>query len=141
VNDGHKHLIHAVSEMLFWLHCCVMPCMYTSVADPHHIDADPDPTFHPNADPDPAFQFDADPDPTTHFLPDLDPPMLQNDPQRLPPFHFDADPDPASQNDADSCGSGSKSATLICTVCAMYTDIVHVQVYLYNVQCTTLRPT
>ncbi len=33
-----------------------------SVADPHHVDADPDPTFHFDADPnpDPTFQFDAD---------------------------------------------------------------------------------
>jgi hypothetical protein len=31
----------------------------------------------------------------------LDPPMLQNDPVRLPPFHFDADPDPAFHFDAD----------------------------------------
>jgi len=29
----------------------------TSVADPHHFDADPDPAFHFDADPDP----DADP--------------------------------------------------------------------------------
>ncbi len=29
-----------------------------SVADPHHLDADPDSTFHPDADPDP------DPDPS-----------------------------------------------------------------------------
>ncbi len=31
------------------------------------------------------------------FFPDLGPPMLQNEPQRLPPFHFvaDQDPDPA----------------------------------------------
>jgi hypothetical protein len=51
------------------------------------------------ADPEP------DPDPTTHFSPDLDPPILQNDPLRLPPFHFDAnanaDPDPAFHFDAD----------------------------------------
>ncbi len=53
----------------------------SSVADPHHFDAYPDPnfhfdadpdldrdtTFHSDADPDPTFQFDADPDPTTHF--------------------------------------------------------------------------
>jgi hypothetical protein len=45
---------------------------------------------------------DPDPDPpTTHFSLDLDPPILQNDPLRLPPFQFDADPDPASQNDSD----------------------------------------
>ncbi len=52
-----------------------------SVADPHHVDADPDPTFHSDADPDlnPNLHFDANPDPA---------------------FHFKADPDPASQNDA-----------------------------------------
>ncbi len=52
----------------------------SSVADPHHFDADPDNTFHSDADADqdPTFQFDADPDPTTHFFPDLDPPMRQN---------------------------------------------------------------
>jgi hypothetical protein len=27
-----------------------------SLADPHHIDADPDPAFHFDADPDPTFQ-------------------------------------------------------------------------------------
>jgi hypothetical protein len=64
-----------------------------SVADPHHFD--PDPGL--------ALLFDADPDPTTQFFLMLDPPMLQNDPVKLPSFHFDADPDPytASQNDAD----------------------------------------
>jgi hypothetical protein len=36
----------------------------TSVADPHHLDADPDSTFHFDADPDPACHFDADPDPS-----------------------------------------------------------------------------
>jgi len=38
----------------------------SSVADPHHFYADPDPTFNSDADPDPTFQFDADPylDPT-----------------------------------------------------------------------------
>ncbi len=84
----------------------------TSVADPNHTDADPDPAFHFDADPDPTFpfdadpdptfQFDADPDPTTHFFPELDPPMLQNDPLRLPHFPFDADPDPAFHFDADT---------------------------------------
>ncbi len=28
-----------------------------SVADPHHFDADPDPTFHSAADPDPTTLF------------------------------------------------------------------------------------
>jgi hypothetical protein len=31
------------------------------VADPHYLNADPDPTFFLNADPDPAFQSNADP--------------------------------------------------------------------------------
>ncbi len=34
----------------------------TSVADPDHIDTDPEPAFH--FDVDPTFQFDTDPDPT-----------------------------------------------------------------------------
>ncbi len=38
-----------------------------SVADPHHVDADPDPACH--------FDADAEPDPTFHFhaVPDPDP--------------------------------------------------------------------
>ncbi len=42
-------------------------CMYTtSVTDPYHFDADPDPDpgSHFDAEPDPIFQFDADPDPS-----------------------------------------------------------------------------
>jgi len=31
-----------------------------SVADPHHIDADPDPAFHFDADPDPDPAFSQD---------------------------------------------------------------------------------
>jgi hypothetical protein len=41
------------------------------IADPHHFDANPDPTCLFDADPDPIFQFDADPDPVFHF--DADP--------------------------------------------------------------------
>ncbi len=63
----------------------------SSVADPHHVDADSDPAFPSDADPDPTFQYDADP--TTPFFPELDPLMLQNYLPRLPPFHFGADPD------------------------------------------------
>jgi hypothetical protein len=37
--------------------------IYFSVADPHHIDADPDPTYHFGADPYPTYYFDAVPDP------------------------------------------------------------------------------
>jgi hypothetical protein len=47
----------------------------SSVADPHHVTADPYPDPHPScyfdADPDLAdCHFDADPDPTFHFYPD-----------------------------------------------------------------------
>jgi hypothetical protein len=35
----------------------------SSVADPHHIYADPDPACHFDANPDPTFHNDADPDP------------------------------------------------------------------------------
>jgi hypothetical protein len=59
-----------------------------SVADPHLLDADPDPTCHFDADLDPACHFDADPDPdhTFHFDadPDLDPdPSFQMKAQNL----------------------------------------------------------
>ncbi len=42
----------------------------TSVADPHHLDLDPDPAFHFDADPDPTFHSDADPnpDPTVRLM-------------------------------------------------------------------------
>jgi hypothetical protein len=39
----------------------------TSVEDPHHVDADPDPACHYDTDPDPTFHFDADPDPAPSF--------------------------------------------------------------------------
>ncbi len=48
------------------------PCrlVEASVVDPYHVDADPDPTYHPDADPDSDpdsdFLFYADPDPTFH---------------------------------------------------------------------------
>ncbi len=39
--------------------------LLSSVADPHHLDAGPDPANHfgtdPDPDPNPTFQFDADP--------------------------------------------------------------------------------
>jgi hypothetical protein len=40
-----------------------------SVADPHHVDADPDPPCHFDADvnPDPTFHLEADPDPNPSF--------------------------------------------------------------------------
>ncbi len=78
-----------------WLNVIRSMILTASVADPYHIDSDPDPTFHSDADtdsnPDPTFQCD-----TTHFYQDLDPPRFQNDPLRLPPFHrILLDPDPA----------------------------------------------
>jgi hypothetical protein len=42
-----------------------------SVADPHRVDAVPDPPFHFDAVPDPPFHFDADPGPIYFF--DADP--------------------------------------------------------------------
>jgi hypothetical protein len=35
--------------------------------DPHHANADPDPSFHFNAYPDPTFHFDASPAPAPHY--------------------------------------------------------------------------
>jgi hypothetical protein len=65
-----------------------LPCIPSSVADPHHIDADPD------AEPDPIYHLDADldadPDPDFYL-------MLRSGSL----FVVDADPDPDSQNDAD----------------------------------------
>jgi len=44
--------------------------LLSSVADPHHVDADPDPScqFDVDPDPDPTFHFDADPNPDPSFL-------------------------------------------------------------------------
>jgi hypothetical protein len=46
-----------------------VPGSRTRVADPHHIDADPDPAcrFDADPDPDPACHFDANPDPDPCF--------------------------------------------------------------------------
>jgi hypothetical protein len=38
------------------------------VADPHHLNADPNPAFQFNEDPDPAFHVNADPDPAFNLL-------------------------------------------------------------------------
>jgi hypothetical protein len=35
----------------------------STVADPHHLDADPDPNYHFDANPDPTYHLYADPDP------------------------------------------------------------------------------
>jgi hypothetical protein len=50
----------------------------TNVADPHHLDADPDPYCHFDAIPDLDCHFDAGPDPTFPFDADPGPdPSLQ----------------------------------------------------------------
>jgi hypothetical protein len=43
-----------------------MEALESKVADPHHLTADPEPSFHFYADPDPTFYFHADPDPARH---------------------------------------------------------------------------
>jgi hypothetical protein len=82
---------------------CIPYYLQSSFADPHYVDANLGSCF-------PVY---VDPDPTSPFFPHLDPPMLQNDPRRLPPFHIDADldPDPAFNFDLHAllCGSGSGS--------------------------------
>jgi hypothetical protein len=42
------------------------PTLKGSVADPHHIDADPEPDYHFD-DSDPTFYCNADPDPDPSF--------------------------------------------------------------------------
>ncbi len=95
--------------------CIAVSTSRISVADPHHLDADPDPAFHFNADQDPSFQIKAQKlgrsaqiGLYTYILsshlqfysdPDADPDLA---------YHFDADPDPTFQFDANPWGSGSK---------------------------------
>jgi hypothetical protein len=40
--------------------CFVHDTHDSSVADPHHFNANPNPSFHVAADPDPTYHFDAD---------------------------------------------------------------------------------
>jgi hypothetical protein len=44
----------------------------SSVAVPHNLDADPNPTFNFDADPNPTFYYDANSAPTFHFEADQD---------------------------------------------------------------------
>jgi hypothetical protein len=46
---------------------CSQEVGFSSVADPHHVDADPYPNYHFDADPDPNYHFDADADPDPGF--------------------------------------------------------------------------
>ncbi len=80
-----------VAEFQRLLACTPVVCCYTvppSVADPHHLDADPDHAIPFDVVPDSLFHSDADPDPTFHF--DIDPD---------PAFDLDPGPDPAFQCD------------------------------------------
>jgi hypothetical protein len=79
---------------------CVI--LLPSVVDPHHFDADPDPTFHPvadpDADPDPSFQMKAqilEKELKKAHIPYILACHLQidSDPDPDPAYHFDADPD------------------------------------------------
>jgi hypothetical protein len=101
--------------------------LWTSVADPHYIDADPDADqdpachFDADADLDPACHFDTYPDPTFHLdlVPNPDPSFQIEawnlESAQICPFsiHFgllsanydfdaDADPNPAYHFDADA---------------------------------------
>jgi hypothetical protein len=87
------------------------------VADPHHFNADPDPSIHCNVGTDPTFHLNAgpDPDPAPHQSEaNLQPlvyrpsraPILAYTPTlycKRPRLHFDfnADPDPAVHSNAD----------------------------------------
>ncbi len=55
-----------------------------SAVDPHHVDADPDSTYHPDSDLDSDFLFDAAPNPTFH--PDADPDSQPSFNKRLKPL-------------------------------------------------------
>ncbi len=76
--------------------------LHISVADPHHVDADPDPACHFDVDPNPCI-FDADPDPACHFDADLD-----------SIFHFDPEshPEPSFQLKPQNLEKVLKSARI-----------------------------
>jgi hypothetical protein len=52
---------------------CTGTITITSVAEPYHLDPDPDPAFHLNADPDPTFHLVADTNQDSTFNFDLNP--------------------------------------------------------------------
>ncbi len=81
-----------------------------SVADPHYVDADPDPdpTFHFEADPDPDPSFQIKAQNLEKLLKQAHFPyslachlQIDADPGTDPACHFDADPDPTFQFDPD----------------------------------------
>jgi hypothetical protein len=78
----------------FWPHDFMCE---TSVADPDHLDADPDPSFYCDADPALTVQFDVllDPDPTYHFDAGSDPdPAPHQKDEGLRPLVYRSSQDP-----------------------------------------------
>jgi hypothetical protein len=100
----------------------------TSVADPHHFNADPDPSFRVDVDPDLTCHLNADPDPALNQRsanPNTGLQTFQGSVLSLlcecpwpsnvdpdPAFYSNADADPFSQNNGDPCESGSAT---VCT--------------------------
>jgi hypothetical protein len=60
-------MLRIIVTLHVFFHPKLMPpfisLVVTRVADPHHLNADPDQSFQFNADWDPDFYFNADPDP------------------------------------------------------------------------------
>ncbi len=79
----------------------------TTVADPHHFNADPDPGFPFNADP--AFQLNTYLDLALLGL-HCERPRLYFEPLKLLNCDLNVDPDPASKID---CGSGSATLGVV----------------------------
>ncbi len=55
-----------------------LPFDFTSVADPHYFDADPDPACHFHTDPEPTFHFDVDADPNPDPIFPIKPQKLES---------------------------------------------------------------
>jgi hypothetical protein len=60
------------------------------IRNPHHVDADPDPTFHPNSEPDPDPSFQIKAEILYIWACNL---QIDADPDTDPVYHFGADPD------------------------------------------------
>ncbi len=74
--------------------------MQINVADPHHVDADPDPACNFDPVPDPIFHFDADPNPSFQIkTQNIEKVLKQAHVPYIQACHLltDADPDPAYQ--------------------------------------------
>jgi hypothetical protein len=62
-------MIYIVLTVIHFIDGNIFNYLRGIVADPHHLEADPDPACHfdADADLDPALYVDVDPDPTFHF--------------------------------------------------------------------------